>query len=436
MKKKIWIPIAAVILLAVLFVPIPTGHYKDGGTKEYTALTYKIVNWKRITGDSVYDKTRVYFFPDNFKSVNSLWHMEEDKVESSFVATVIEINGTSVLVEPVEGEDELRSSDKIYFSTEKFDDIGAEIGSVVQITYTGEIMESYPAQINAKSWSLSKDLRHLEYTGQWLDKETAKKYDNDIFSDIIITEIYSDCFFATTVIPMPFQIKLNGQLSDEWCVGDQIICTYENVYCDKENDRIEADMLTLKASNWQPDPNVAYKPVIYIYPEKETEVSVSLDFDGKLTCTYPAYNNGWTVTASADGKLTDAGGQTYNYLYWEGETFVQYDLSEGFCVKGADTAEFLEDMLAELGLTRREANEFIVYWLPLMQQNPYNIISFQTGTYTDAVQLDVYPVPDTLIRVFMAWQAVDSYVDLPEQKIITPERKGFAVVEWGGTEIK
>ena len=56
-KKKIWIPIAAVILLAVLFVPIPTGHYKDGGTKEYTALTYKIVNWKRITGDSVYDKT-------------------------------------------------------------------------------------------------------------------------------------------------------------------------------------------------------------------------------------------------------------------------------------------------------------------------------------------------------------------------------------------
>lgn len=434
--KKIWIPIAAVILLAVLFVPIPTGHYKDGGTKEYTALTYKIVNWKRITGDSVYDKTRVYFFPDNFKSVNSLWHMEEDKAESSFVATVIEINGNSVLVEPVEGEDELRDSDKIYFSTEKFDDIGAEVGSVVQITYTGRIMESYPAQINATSWKLSDDLRHMEYTGQWIDKTTIPKYDYEPFSDIVIKRIYSDCFFAEAIIPMPYEIKMNGTLSDEWCVGDRIVCTYENVYCDEENDRIEADMLTLEASNWQPDPNVAYKPVIYLYPEKETEVSVSLDFDGKLTCTYPAYNNGWTVTASADGKLTDAGGQTYNYLYWEGETFVQYDLSEGFCVKGADTAEFLEDMLAGLGLTRREANEFIVYWLPLMQQNPYNIISFQTGIYTDSVQLDVYPVPDTLIRVFMVWQAVDSYVNLPEQKIITPERKGFAVVEWGGTEIK
>ena len=41
MKKKIWIPIAAVILLLILFVPIPTGVCKDGGTREYTALTYK-----------------------------------------------------------------------------------------------------------------------------------------------------------------------------------------------------------------------------------------------------------------------------------------------------------------------------------------------------------------------------------------------------------
>ena len=39
------------------------------------------------------------------------------------------------------------------------------------------------------------------------------------------------------------------------------------------------------------------KPVIYLYPETETEVTVQLDFDGELTCTYPAYDNGWTVTA-------------------------------------------------------------------------------------------------------------------------------------------
>ena len=113
-----------------------------------------------------------------------------------------------------------------------------------------------------------------------------------------------------------------------------------------------------------------HKPVVYLYPEKTTEVSVKLDLPGELTCTYPAYNDGWKVTAAPDGTLTGKNGQTYNYLYWEGETATAYDLSEGFCVAGADTAAFLEEALAKLGLTRKEANEFIVYWLPQMEDNP------------------------------------------------------------------
>jgi hypothetical protein len=92
--------------------------------------------------------------------------------------------------------------------------------------------------------------------------------------------------------------------------------------------------------------------------------------------------------------------------------------------------------IAKLGLNRREANEFIVYWLPLMEQNPYNIISFQTDIYTDAAQLEVSPAPDTLLRVFMAWQATGEYIELTEQKLTAPERTGFTVMEWGGTEIK
>ena len=436
MKKKVWIwVLAGVLLLAVLFTPIPTGTYKDGGTREYTALTYKIVDWNRLTGGGTYDKTKVYFFPYNFKSIDSLWYLEENYVEFTFVATVIEINGDTVTVKPVEGEDELRSSDRIVFSTKGLSDIGAEAGSVVQVTYTGQIMESYPAQISVTSWQLSNDLRHMEYTGQWIDKTTAEKYDNS--SDhMVITKIYSNCFFARTVIPMPYEIKVNGTLSDEWCVGDQVSCSYENTYYDDQNQRIECDMLTVKASDWEPEPGVAYKPVIYLYPEVETEISVKLELDGKLTCTYPAYNNGWMVTAAPDGTLTDAQGQSYNYLYWEGETYAQWDMTEGFCVKGEDTAAFLEDALEQLGLTRREANEFIVYWLPLMEQNPYNIISFQTDIYTDAAELQIDPAPDTLIRVFMAWKAADTFVELSEQELTAPERTGFTIVEWGGTEVQ
>ena len=134
--------------------------------------------------------------------------------------------------------------------------------------------------------------------------------------------------------------------------------------------------------------------------------------------------------------MTDQSGQTYNYLYWEGETNAKWDMTEGFCVKGEDTAAFLEQALEKLGLTRKEANEFIVYWLPMMEQNPYNIISFQQEIYTDGAKLTVDPTPDTLIRVFMTWQGTECYVNIKEQVLTAPERTGFTVVEWGGTEVK
>ncbi len=437
MKKKILLVILLLaVLIAVFVIPIPKGPYRDGGTREYAALTYKIVKWKRLTDDGVYEKTRVYFLDECYKSIDELWENEAKDVVNSFTSKVIEITSDTVIVEPLENEIERSSSDRISFGTDGLEDIGVSVGSYVKVGYLGEIRESYPASVTATEWELATDLRNIEYTGQWLDKENAVEYSDDVFSDIIITEIYSDCFFAMPVIPMPYMIKLNGTLSDEWCVGDQIITKHENVYYDQSNHRIEADLLTVEVSDFEIDPEACYKPVIYLYPEEETEVLVKLSLNGELTCTYPEYNNGWSVTAKPDGTLTDGEGMTYNYLYWEGETYANYDLSKGFCVRGEDTAEFLEDALCKLGLTRREANEFIVYWLPLMEQNRYNIISFQTDAYTDAAELDILPEPDTLIRVFMTWQAVDEYIDISAQELKAPERDGFTVVEWGGTELK
>ena len=115
-------------------------------------------------------------------------------------------------------------------------------------------------------------------------------------------------------------------------------------------------LLSLAACRADPGGNYNAKPVIYLYPGEETEVSVKLDFDGVLTSTYPAYGSGWTVTARPDGTLTDETGREYYCLFWEGLTETEYDFSTGFCVAGEDTAAFLEDALARLGLTEREAN--------------------------------------------------------------------------------
>ncbi len=102
---------------------------------------------------------------------------------------------------------------------------------------------------------------------------------------------------------------------------------------------------------------------------------------------------------------------------------------------GEDTAAFLENALARLGLTEREANEFIIYWLPRMEGNPYNLISFQTDAYTDAAELTIDPAPDTLIRVFMAWKGLEQPVEIPAQELTAPARTGFTAVEWGGAEL-
>ena len=196
-------------------------------------------------------------------------------------------------------------------------------------------------------------------------------------------------------------------------------------------------LFSLSACGREPKEEVSdEKPVIYLYPEQETDVRVTLDLAGELTCAYPAYGDGWSVRAAPDGTLTDESGQTYRYLYWEGTSEASYDFATGFCVSGEDTAAFLEDALAQLGLTREEANEFIIYWLPQMQDNAYNLISFQQDVYTDSAKLTVDPAPDTLLRVFMAWRSSEKFVDLPAQGLSAPERTGFTVVEWGGCAVQ
>ena len=178
------------------------------------------------------------------------------------------------------------------------------------------------------------------------------------------------------------------------------------------------------------------KPVIYLYPEEETEISVAVDFKygGELTCTYPEYKDGWKVTAMPDGTIYDENGDEYYCLYWEADGNALFDNSKGFCVKGEDTAAFIREKLMYIGLTAREANEFIIYWLPKLQDNEYNVITLHTEDYADSVPLTLSVQPDTMIRVFMTYYSSDKPVEIKEQELPHYERNGFTLVEWGGSE--
>ena len=192
--------------------------------------------------------------------------------------------------------------------------------------------------------------------------------------------------------------------ADQWCVDDPIQGSFTTVqYPTQKIPYVTIFTNNIQFLNFEDSP--VDKPIIYLYPEVPTVVSVKVTLSGELTCTYPAHDeNGWqNFTAYPDGTLVSPDGKEYYALYWEGVQKAEWDFSQGWCVRGEDTAEFLEWALAEQGLTPREANEFIVYWLPLMQENPYNVISFQTTAYTDAAVLDISPAPDSLLRVFMAY---------------------------------
>lgn len=91
--------------------------------------------------------------------------------------------------------------------------------------------------------------------------------------------------------------------------------------------------------------------------------------------------------------------------------------------------------MSQLGLTPREANEFILYWLPRMEGNAYNLISFQNEAYTETAALSINPQPDTLLRVFTAWKGLDKPMEVSPQMLEPVQRTGFTVVEWGGAEL-
>lgn len=185
------------------------------------------------------------------------------------------------------------------------------------------------------------------------------------------------------------------------------------------------------------DFNVSYKPLIYIYPTTDTKVSVKLGKDDLLTTTYPRYNNGWEVYAKTDGTLIDNNGRSYYGLYWEGNNYIINNYKDGFVVKGTDSIKFLEEKLNTLGLNEREANEFIMYWLPKLEENKYNLIRFlSTEEINEQMPLEVNPTPDTIIRVFMIYKPLDEKMTIKEQQLSKVSRNGYTVIEWGGSLVK
>jgi hypothetical protein len=202
------------------------------------------------------------------------------------------------------------------------------------------------------------------------------------------------------------------------------------------------------------------KPVIYLYPEKPTEVEVKLAVPARFSADIPTYNNGWKVLANSDGTLTDLQKEatdctaidsnvfgleyaksaceaaSYPYLYWSGAVDNTYpNMREGFVVSRANLAKTMTEKLGEIGLSNKEIADMESYWVPEMKKKAapyYRLAFFQAPQMNKFIPMQVTPLPQTVIRVFLDWSPLTSPVVIAPETLRHIDRKGFTLVEWGG----
>ena len=181
---------------------------------------------------------------------------------------------------------------------------------------------------------------------------------------------------------------------------------------------------------------VLKKPVIYVYPEKPMEVSVSINITkGKFSVVYPKFNEGnnsWKIKANPNGDI-EINNRKYPYLFYECDSYFNQETNEGFIVDENNAETFLEEKLKFLGLNDKEKTDFITFWLPVLLKNKLSLCSFQSKEFFEHIPMNVSPKPDTLIRIFLTIKKIDAPIEVKEQKLERHERKGFTVVEWGGS---
>jgi hypothetical protein len=185
----------------------------------------------------------------------------------------------------------------------------------------------------------------------------------------------------------------------------------------------------------------AMKPAIYLYPEQATDVRVKLDFACDFSCVYPGFddpqNQTWFVRSGPDGKIRLRDGRVVPYLFWEGATAGEglageWESREGFLVERDEAEEFLEGALGKLGLVGDELFGFVVFWAPRLRANEVSFVRFQTDAYVERHPMEITPLPDVQLRVFMLVQRGERSWRVTPQELWAPERRGFTLVEWGG----
>jgi len=174
---------------------------------------------------------------------------------------------------------------------------------------------------------------------------------------------------------------------------------------------------------------VIKKPAVYLYPTEKLNITVKVVINGSIINSKPKYNEGWDVMGEPNGIING----TYDYLFYEARLNKLLLPSEGWIVKYENLNNWFKVYLSKLGLNSKEITQFKDYWLKELPKAKYYEIKLLDDTFLkENMDLQIYPKPTTLIRRNLYFKPHNSTITLQEPYIVSPERKGFTVVEWGG----
>lgn len=271
-----------------------------------------------------------------------------------------------------------------------------------------------------------------------------KQYENEILISGIIYDFQSKPISNAIISNLnkreAYKSNSKGKYILKANINDELVYYSKGYESKRINIKNETKIDVFLEKNISLGSETIKKPVIYLYPTKKTDIKLTLDFEGKLLTTFPKYSDNWDVTAYPNGQIYDKKSQRfYSSLFWDGTMAFSkdhYNYQTGFVISKNKLIAFLIEKLEFIGLNTSETNDFIQYWLPILEKNELNFIHFYINSeYEQFSKNRIQPKPDTTIRVFMEFYGVDKPINVTEQKLIKTERKGFTLVEWGGSDV-
>lgn len=176
---------------------------------------------------------------------------------------------------------------------------------------------------------------------------------------------------------------------------------------------------------------IVYKPNIYIYPETEIQLNVSLEFPqgGNVIASIPEYGTGWNVSVDTTGLIDGE----YQYLFYESTQPDIWQRNYGWSIKKENLETFFRGNMTDYGFAGQEIDDFIDYWIPKFNDYSCYAIFPQTKVIIDdVIQLNFSIQPDNFLRLFYVVEGKNRFQDnLQEPNIDYFCREDYFVVEWG-----